>query len=98
MAYVNLSNVHSRMTNIQTMKYLLLKSFFHYLSKHKNNLQLLHSFQLHWLNTAKACQTILPDRCICSSICSAHMDCFASIPEGQQKERVQLATHFVIIS
>lgn len=49
--------------------------------------QLLHSFQLHWLNTAKACQTILPDRCICSSICSAHTDYFASVPEGQQKKR-----------
>lgn len=83
-ACVNLSNVSSRMTRIQTMKYPLLKSFCS-LPIITQEYQLLHSFQLHWLNIAKACQTILPDRHICYSICSAHTDCFASAPEGNRK-------------
>lgn len=72
------------MTRIQTMKYLFLKSFCP-LPIITQEYQLLHSFQLHWLNTAKACQTFLPDRYICSSICSAHTDYFASAPEGNRK-------------
>ena len=66
------------------MKYLFLKSFCP-LPIITQEYQLLHSFQLQWLNTAKACQTFLPDRHICSSICSAHTDYFASAPEGNRK-------------
>lgn len=77
------------------MKYPLLKSFCP-LPIITQEYQLLHSFQLHWLNIAKARQTFLPDRHICSSICSAHTDCFASAPEGNRKERVQLAIHIVV--
>lgn len=85
MACVNRSHVSSRMTRIQTMKYPLLRSFCP-LPIITQEYQLLHSFQLHWLNTANARQTILPDRHICSSICSAHTDCFASAPEGNRRE------------
>lgn len=93
MAYVNLCNVSSRMTRIQTMKYPLLKSFCP-LPIITQEYQLLHSFQLHWLNTAKARQAILPDRHICSSICSAHTDCFASAPEGNRKRESAIgSTH-----
>lgn len=84
MACVNRSHVSSRMTRIQTMKYPLLRSFCP-LPIITQEYQLLHSFQLHWLNTANARQTILPDRHICSSICSAHTDCFASAPEGNRR-------------
>ena len=81
------------MTRIQTMKYLLLKSLCP-LPIITQEYQLLHSFQLHWLNTAKACQAFLPDRHICSSICSAHTDCFASAPEENRKRETAVGyTH-----
>ena len=75
------------------MKYLLLKSLCP-LPIITQEYQLLHSFQLHWLNTAKACQAFLPDRRICSSICSAHTDCFASAPEENRKRETAVGyTH-----
>lgn len=75
------------------MKYLLLKSFCP-LPIITQEYQVLHSFQLHWLNTAKARQIILPDRYICSSICSAHTDYFASAPErNRERESAVGYTH-----
>lgn len=92
MACVTLSNISSKRARIQTTKYPLPISFCP-LPITTQEYQLLHSFQLHWLNTANVHQIILPDRHICSSICSAHTDCFASTPEGNRKVSVVGDTH-----